>query len=109
MTGRMLTTAALALKIGYVKLNAHGMPALDDAGNEIPNLNRFYRKRQELEREGMPKPSLGNGRGQRWDEQAIDAWLDNRMPAHLRKAAQKAQETNWDDLLDQRAANLANA
>ena len=107
MTGRLLTTAKLALKIGYVKLDAHGVPALDDAGNEIPNVNLFYRNRKGLETEGMPKPAIGNGRGQRWDEQAIDAWLDGRMPAKLRKAARQAQETDWDTLLDQRAASLA--
>jgi len=100
MTRRLLTTARLALKLGYVKE--------DEAGDETPNVELFYRNRRGLEAEGMPKPAIGNGRGQRWDEQAIDLWLDERMPIELRKAARTAQETDWDAELDQRAAALAN-
>ena len=106
---RLLTTARLALKLGYVKLDGNGMPVLDAHGNERPNLALFYRNRRGLEAEGMPKPAIGNGRGQRWDEQAIDLWLDGRMPAELRKAARSAQETDWNGVLDRRAAELANA
>jgi len=99
MSRRLLSTARLANKLGYVKEDEHG--------NEAPNVELFYRNRRGLEAEGMPLPAIGNGRGQRWDECAIDLWLDGRMPADLRKAARSTEEVDWDTQLDQRAANLA--
>ncbi len=44
----------------------------------------FYRhKRRLIENHGFPGPIITN----KWDPVAIDRWLDNKMPAHLRPAA----------------------
>jgi hypothetical protein len=94
MTRRLLTTAHLADKLGYVK---------DDG---TANVELFYRNRRQLENQGLPQPAIGNGRGQRWDEQAIDLWLDGRIPLELRKAARIAPETDWSHELDRRAQSL---
>ena len=94
MTRHLLTTAQLAEKLGYVTA----------AGG--PNCQLFYRNRRGLEQQGLPQPAIGNGRGQRWDEQAIDLWLDGRMPDALRKASRLTAETDWSSELDRRAATL---
>lgn len=69
MQPRLLTISQTAKKLGYKSTGG------------------FNHARQTLEqREGFPKPIIaaGNGLRQKWDERAIDAWLDARMPSHLR-------------------------
>jgi predicted DNA-binding transcriptional regulator AlpA len=46
----------------------------------------FDRKRADLEAAGMPKPTLGADQfgSERWDNRAIDLWLDSRIPPGLR-------------------------
>lgn len=46
----------------------------------------FHRARHQLEqKEGFPKPAIdGAGLRKKWDPQAIEAWRQARIPAHLR-------------------------
>lgn len=71
----------------------------------------FMRTRHDLFRSGFPRPVFGDqkhGRA-RWDEGAIDAWLDSRMDPSLR--AQRPQITNagrdWQSVLAQRLERMA--
>lgn len=45
----------------------------------------FFRKKSALEASGFPAPALEADQfgSTRWDEKAIDLWLDTRMPATL--------------------------
>ncbi|MDB5415066.1 MAG: hypothetical protein JWR10_3401 [Rubritepida sp.] len=61
------------------------------------SLNWFYRHRTELE-EDHSFPKTIRGCGTRWDPRAIDAWLNQQMPA----AASAEEET--EGLLLRRAA-----
>lgn len=100
---RLLTTREVADKLGRMIRD----------GNE-GNPNWFYDNRKELEAAGFPGP-VGNRvkcLGDRWDEAAIDAWLDTLMPAHLRAAAGGDPEPGVDvdsfaDVLDDRARQIA--
>lgn len=69
-TRRLLPPAELAKKLGYARLSAD-------------LLNR-------LDRAGFPQPVLGQGtanpKTQRWDERAVDLWLDARIPQELKDA-----------------------
>lgn len=58
----------------------------------------FARWLKRKEAEGFPPPVLGRGRGARWDPAAIDAWLDSRMPAHLRPELRHEGPTGEIDL-----------
>lgn len=49
----------------------------------------FTKKRAGLESIGFPLPCLNKDEfgGARWDEKAIDLWLDTRLPPELKNAA----------------------
>ena len=71
--------------------------------------------RNTLEQLGFPEPILGGGMGSplRWDERAIDLWLDSKMPVALREYAddhrinvKNLDTRNIEQQLQQRAAGL---
>lgn len=73
----------------------------------------FARRRADLENDGFPAPLFGGGKGSPslWDERAIDAWLDQRMPEHLRPAVMTAhahavEQYKIADTLQKRAATI---
>lgn len=68
----------------------------------------FYRHRARLERDlGFPKPVLD---GNRWDAGEIETWKQRRWsiepPAEIEGAAAPS-DADIDDLLDRRAADIA--
>lgn len=73
----------------------------------------FVRQRTDLEGRGFPPPVFGGGTGStlRWDERAIDLWLDLQLPAGLRTAAvthkQAAEKYEIAARLKDRARELA--
>lgn len=77
---RLLDTNALAEKMGCSR-------------------HTFEKYRPKLELAGFPLPALDNDEfgGRRWDEKAIDAWLDSRMPAHLKVAGAQAYRDHIPD------------
>lgn len=72
----------------------------------------FHRKekRQQLEALGFPKPVLDRQHGSppRWDEKAIDRWLDSFMETHLQEG-QRVQVTIDRFDMEQRLAERAGA
>lgn len=73
----------------------------------------FNRKRPELEALGFPKPVLDNDRlgARRWDDKAIDLWLDARMSPNLlaltKPPAEALDIIAITSTLQQRARELA--
>lgn len=71
------------------------------------SLDWFYRNKNRLFKNGFPPPVFGNRRHARarWDDGAIDLWLDLKMPADLRQAAggnPAAASRDWDSDLENR-------
>lgn len=66
MSRRLLNIEALCEKLTYSK-------------------STFNRRREDLERAGFPRPVLEADEfgSTRWDEKAIDLWLDGRMEPKL--------------------------
>lgn len=75
------------------------------------SVNWFMRSRADLFRRGFPRPLLGDapyGRP-RWDEGAIDAWLDSQMQPELRALRGTARAAGTEDYtrtLEQRLAQM---
>ena len=73
----------------------------------------FTRNRQALECIGFPMPCLPEDQfgSERWDEKAIDLWLDARIPAGLTNQklhmAQLAAQANIAAELQSRARSLS--
>lgn len=88
---KLLTTAEVAQKIGY-------------------STEWFYRNRAGLYKQGFPEPVLGSGLyGQaRYDDRAIDLWLDSRMDPNLRDHKPHLQDAvrDIDKLIDTRLPAL---
>lgn len=85
----LLKAAAVAEKMGY-------------------SIDSWYSYgRTDMEKQGFPAPIRGKAKGQhaRWDEGAIDAWLDSKMDPALR-AAGRTEVTgytkDWSNILEQR-------
>lgn len=55
----------------------------------------------QLENRGFPKPVLGGGHGspKRWDNHAIDLWLDSLMPAELKSTSDRPVKTAMFDAM----------
>ncbi|CAB4128112.1 hypothetical protein UFOVP99_11 [uncultured Caudovirales phage] len=81
MTRQLLTSAGVAAKLGH-------------------SVAWFYRQRLALEGRGFPRPV--DGCGNRWDQVAIDRWLDQQAGA-----GQRGQTP--EDLLIARAAAMGGA
>ena len=90
MVRQLIKSAEVAAKLGRFRLDGQ------------PNVFWFYKHRKRLERnEGFPGPVPGMG--YRWDEAAIDAWLDRHLPegrtcAHVvsDRGVADPGETDWD-------------
>ena len=67
MTRLLLTSAQVAIKLGH-------------------RLAWFYRQRRALEARGFPRPV--DGCGNRWDQLAIDRWLDQQGGAPAEPSAE---------------------
>lgn len=67
------------------------------------SLDWFYRNKTGLLKNGFPPPVFGNRRHARarWDDGAIDLWLDRQIPADLRGDSAAASR-DWDSDLDKR-------
>lgn len=50
-----------------------------------------------LKSQGFPDPILGGGHGspKRWDNRAIDLWLDTRLPDNLKSAAAPVPQADF--------------
>lgn len=68
----------------------------------------FERKRAQLEQDGFPPPVLKKDLygSEKWDEAAIDLWLDNQMPDHLKNMARQPMPVDITHTLQQRAEAL---
>lgn len=71
ITPRFIDIEAVAHKLGYASRNT------------------FTKHRQALEENGFPPPTLTKDQfgTERWDNKAIDLWMDSRIPAGLLIAA----------------------
>jgi hypothetical protein len=77
--------------------------------------DQFLAQRAELYKKGFPRPVLGDGYKKRakYDEAAIDAWLDSKMDPKLRECRQEIRRTvrsaasNWEQVLEQRLRRAA--
>lgn len=76
----------------------------------------FAKHRARLERAGFPPPALKRDElgGARWDERAIDLWLDSRMPeplqAHAHNMAAMVTQIDTQSIaadIQQRARKIA--
>lgn len=72
----------------------------------------FDQHRLRLEQDNFPKACLGNDQygHARWDEAAIDLWLDSKIDPsllNLRKSAPVFANSDTSHLLKQRAESLA--
>ncbi|HCS22818.1 MAG TPA: hypothetical protein DIW20_03635 [Rhodospirillaceae bacterium] len=81
------------------------------AGKLGRSTNWFLRTRDQLHKRGFPRPVLGDGKNgrPRWDEGAIDAWLDSQMSPDLRALRQgsaKVSATDYTAQLEQRLQQL---
>jgi predicted DNA-binding transcriptional regulator AlpA len=89
---RLLNTEQVAEKIGYSK-------------------DWFIRNKESLFKQGFPRPTLGDkphGRA-RFDDSAIDAWLDSRMPKELRNTRAEVSRAaeDWSAVLETRAEGIS--
>jgi hypothetical protein len=72
----------------------------------------FKKYRPGLEAAGFPPPCLAADMFgvAKWDERAIDLWLDSRMPKTLRQRLDKREvveaSRDWSTILEQRAQGL---
>lgn len=88
MSRRLLSAAEVAHKMGY-------------------SIDSWYSYgRTDMEREGFPTPIRGKKKGQhaRWDEGAIDAWMDSKMDPALRVGGRMevTHTKDWSNILEQR-------
>jgi predicted DNA-binding transcriptional regulator AlpA len=98
MQQRLITATQVARKLGYQSVTGFTQA-----------LTRL------METEGFPGPVIGTHGGlrQKWDDLAIDTWIDNRTPAHLRRQAistkiEAADQIEIERKLAERAARLGN-
>lgn len=65
---RLLSHKEVAIKLGY-------------------SVDRLYRILPDLIADGFPPAVLGTlkGQGKKWDERAIDLWLDSKIPPALQE------------------------
>lgn len=62
--------------------------------------NWFYSNRRKLEKDGFPPPSLQG----RWDNAAIDFWLDNLLPEKNKLYNNQIAAMSEDEIIAQFAA-----
>lgn len=85
---------------------------IDDVAKKLAtSRSGFTRVRHALEMQGFPQPCLDHDifGGARWDEKAIDLWLDDRIPDRLQatiKTRQIADAQRADAVLQERARGL---
>lgn len=88
MMRRLLKSSEVAAKMGY-------------------SIDSWYNYgRADMEQQGFPAPIRGKEKWQhaRWDEGAIDAWLDSKMDPALRGGGriEAVHTKDWSSILEQR-------
>lgn len=86
---RLLNVAALCEKLGMSK-------------------STFHRRRRDLEMAGFPAPALEADQfgSTRWDEKAVDLWLDARIPAALRRHERGQLQIRGTEIIDPASLTL---
>ena len=81
MPRQLINSAEVAAKLGRIRADGQ------------PNVRWFYNHRFGLEHnQNFPPPVPGMG--YRWDEAAIDAWLDGHLPEG--RTSEHTVEPDWD-------------
>lgn len=89
MQQRLISTLQVAKKLGYKSTTG------------------FTHALQKLYKQGLPKPVIdGEGLCRKWDNRAIDAWLDTHLPATSNLTIAPPEQITIERTLAQRAAEI---
>lgn len=91
MQQRLISTLQVAKKLGYKSTTG------------------FTHALQKLHKQGLPQPVItGAGLSRKWDERAIDAWLDHRMEPSLQATItiQPVEQISIERTLADRASRI---